>query len=783
MSDPANPLRAALADRYPIERPLGSGGMATVYLARDLRHNRQVAVKVLHPALAAGLGPDRFLREVRIAAALQHPHILPLYDSGEAAGQLYYVMPYVEGETLRAQLERSGPLPVDEALRIGRDVLDALGHAHRHGVVHRDIKPENILLSDGHALVADFGIAKAVAAAGENRLTETGWGMGTPPYMSPEQIGGAASVDARSDLYALGCMLYEMLVGTPPFTGATAQAIFAQHVRDAAPSLRKQRPEVPEPVERAVSRSLAKAPEERFATAAEFAAALGAPIPARVLTPRRSIGGPQLAIGLLVVLAAAFGIRTVLRRAPNAAAGGAGTPPITSLAVLPFANLTGDTAQMYLAEGLTDQLVASLAQVGALRVIALREKPSDETKDRILSDNRIDATVAGSLQRAGNAVHITVNLISVSSNQTLWAHGYDGDLSNILNLQAEVARSVATELRASMTSQERSGLTAERPPVDPVAYDAYVRGNYFLGRGTTEAEHRKAIGYFQQAIAADPAYAAAYARLSVCYSQMGYLGMVRPQEVLPLAEAAALRAVALDSMLGGAHTAVARVEARYRWNFAAAEREYRRGIELNSKDPEGHFGYGLLLASLKRSDEAIAEMKVVQELDPLTLIYQAAAALPYYMAGRYQEAIAQSQKPLEIDSTYIRARYWLGMSYQETGRPLDAIREFEDLRARAPLPVYVAGLAHAYAVGGQRGKALQVLEELRERAKTSYVSSFDFASIYAGLGDRARMLEWLEKAYEERTPYLVYLNVNPQFDAFRADPTFRDLVRRIGLPD
>jgi eukaryotic-like serine/threonine-protein kinase len=359
MTDSAEPLRAALADRYPIERELGRGGMATVYLARDLRHGRRVAVKVLHPSLAAGLGTERFLREVRIAAGLQHPHILPVHDSGEAAGQLYYVMPFVEGETLRARLDRSGPLPVNESVRLAREVLDALGHAHRHEVVHRDIKPENILLSDGHALVADFGIAKALLAAGDERLTETGWGMGTPPYMSPEQIGGG-TVDGRSDLYGLGCMLQEMLTGEPPFTGRTAQELFAQHVRDPPPPVRTRRPEVPAAVERAIRRSLAKAPERRFATAAEFATALAqGPAPLSPWKPKQR---------RWTLVAAVLGIAAILTIAIRII-----RPPSVSLdsnllAIVPFD--ARDAAGQRFGEDLVDYLARSLDGAGPIRTVS-----------------------------------------------------------------------------------------------------------------------------------------------------------------------------------------------------------------------------------------------------------------------------------------------------------------------------------------------------------------------------------------------------------------------------
>ncbi len=781
-SDQQAHITEALAGRYRVERELGRGGMAIVYLARDLRHDRQVAIKVLRAELAHVLGPERFLREIGTAARLQHPLILPVFDSGAAPSQdgreaecLWYAMPFIAGESLRDRMTRERQIAVEDAVRIGAEVAQALDYAHAQGVVHRDIKPENILLSDGHAVVADFGLARSVSAAGDERLTETGLSLGTPAYMSPEQAASDLNLDGRSDLYALGCVIYEMLAGQPPFTGSTAQAILARHALDPVPRLRTVRATVPAGVEAAISRVLNKVPADRFASAEAFARALNQGLhSANTRRPSRLplLGGAAV---VALVVALLFGARSW--RGDKA---GAGKHALTSLAVLPFSNLTGDTAQVYLAEGLTDQLVTSLAQVSALRVISLKGR-SQEANDEAMKDNRIDATLAGSLQRAGNAVHITVKLVSASTHQTLWAQGYDGELSDILRLQAEVARSVATQLRASTTRQERSGLTVERPAVNPVAYDAYVRGTYFHSRAVGKADSQKAIGYLQQAIEADPTYAAAYAELASCYADMGYLGLDPPEAVFPLARAAALRALELDSLLGEAHVALGYVDFVFGWEFAAAERGFRRGLELNPSYARGYLNYMVLLVAQNRSEEAIAVMKRAQEVDPLSLIMLAAAARPYYNARRYDEAIAQSQKALEIDSTFGRAHYWRGLSYEHLPRPADAIREFEQLSARAPMSLHLAALGHAYAVGGQRGKAEKVLKELQARSDTSYVSPFDFATLYAGLGDRARTLEWLEKAYARRVPYLVFLAVDPQFDAFRADPRFRDLVRRIGL--
>jgi serine/threonine-protein kinase len=773
-------IAEALSGRYRVERELGRGGMAIVYLARDLRHDRQVAIKVLRPELAHVLGPERFLREIETAARLQHPLILPVFDSGTVAPRdgratecLWYAMPFIAGESLRDRMGRERQIAVEEAVRIGGEVAQALGYAHSQGVVHRDIKPENILLSDGHAVVADFGLARAVSSAGNERLTETGLSLGTPAYMSPEQAASELHLDGRSDLYALGCVIYEMLAGQPPFTGSTAQAILARHAIDPVPRLRTVRATVPAGVEAAISRVLNKVPADRFASAAAFASALnqGLHSPGTRRLPRHLQLGAVVAVALMLL----FGARGWLGGKP-----GATKHTITSLAVLPFSNLTGDTAQVYLAEGLTDQLVTSLAQVSALRVISLKGR-SQEANDEAMKDNRIDATLAGSLQRAGNAVHITVKLVSASTHQTLWAQGYDGELSNILTLQAEVARSVATQLRASTTAPELAGSRPERRVVDPVAYDAYLRGTYFHNRAVVQKDFRKAINYLQQAIEADPTYAAAYATLSVCYADMGYLSLIPPEEVFPQARAAAVRALELDSLLGEAHFALGYVHLVFDWEFTAAEREFRRGIELNPRFARGYLSYMVHLVAQNRSEEAIALMKRGQELEPLSLIMLAAAARPYYNARRYEEAIAQSEKALEIDPNFGRAHYWRGLSYEHLPRPADAIREFEQLSAQAPISLHIAALGHAYAMAGQRGKAERVLRDLYARSDTSYVSPFDFATVYAGLGDRPRALEWLEKAYTRRVPYMVLLGVDPQFDAFRADPRFRDLVRRIGL--
>jgi TolB-like protein/Flp pilus assembly protein TadD len=775
-------LQTALAERYRIERELGRGGMAVVYLAEDRKHGRRVALKVLRPELTPALGADRFHREIEIASRLQHPNILSLHDSGEAGGMLYYAMPYVEGESLRARLVREVQLNAAEAVRIASEVADALACAHAAGVLHRDIKPENILLTSGHAVVADFGIARALDAAGADRLTETGLALGTPHYMSPEQASGTRALDARSDIYALGCVLYEMLAGEPPFSGPTSQAILARHAVDPVPCLRTVRATVSPALEEAVGKALAKVPADRFAMALEFKEALtrASREPAVI---RPASGWRRLAAGVAaLVIGAGVAAGLLKGLGSDRPVTIDGERPIRSLAVAPLQNLTGDSAQIYLAQGITDQLVTILAQISALRVVGLKGDQAGKSGEELARTFQIDAVLGGSLQRAGEKVRIRVQLSSAASGQTLWAHSYDGELRTILSLQDEVTRSVADRLRVSLTPAERSRLSVARPAVSPAAYQAYVRGWYFLER-VSEADFRRAIGYFQQAIEADPAYPAPYVGLALSYEELGYYALAPATEAYPRARAAALKALELDSTLGEAHASLANIDNFFTWDFPAAERGFKRALELSPRYARGHLARGMHLSAVGRIDEAVAALKQAQELEPLSLLTQAAAARPYYLGRRYDEAIAQARRALEIDSTFSRAHYWLGMSFAQTGRPREAIREFEKtLRRAGPTPVYRAASAYAYAIAGERSRAQQILSELEKEARTKPVSSVEIAAVHVALGQREQCFQWLAEAFERHDPLVAYLAVDPRFDRYRDDLRFQDLLRRIGFP-
>jgi eukaryotic-like serine/threonine-protein kinase len=757
--------------------------MATVYLAHDLKHDRPVALKVLHPELGMALGPERFLREIQYAARLQHPHILTVLDSGESAGLLWYTMPYVEGESLRDRLRREMQLDLSDAVRIASEVSEALGYAHEHGVVHRDIKPENVLLAKDQALVADFGIAKALDASGVEKLTETGLSVGTPAYMSPEQAADSRKLDGRSDLYALGCVLYEMLAGQPPFTGPTAQSILARHAVDPVPSLRTIRRTVPRGVESAIMKAMAKVPADRYARAAQFAEALAKP-DSKPLLGRRLVG--MVLGGVVVGLVALASLLALdiggLRRALW---GKAAVGSIQSLAVLPLESLSSDSAQGYLADGMTDELITNLAQLRALRVIArtsvMRYRGSKKTVPEIARELQVDAVVAGTVQRVGDRLRIGAQLIPATGDQAVWAKSYAGDVRDVLALQSQIAQAIAQQIQIALTPEERVRLTTARQ-VDPRAYEAYVRGRYFLGK-RREADLRTGIGYFQRAIDADPTYAAAYSGLADCYNMLVYYGVLPPKEAYPKALSAARKALELDSTLAEPHTSLAWVQLMFAWDWPVAEREFRRAIELNPGYPGGHQWYVQCLVVMGRHDEAIAEGKRAQELDPLSLIVNAALARPFYNARRYDEAIAQSKKTFEIDPNYHRAHYWLGLAYEQKSMFDQAIAAFQNAIAYSDgLTLYVAAAGHAYALAGRRSQALKVLHRLEELSSQRYVSAYDIALIHVGLGDKERAMQWLERAYQERSDGLVFLKVDPRLDRLRSDPRFASLVRRVGLP-
>ncbi len=594
MPDLSQRLQSALGDRYRIERTLGRGGMATVFLAEDLKHRRRVAIKVLDPEIAAAIGPERFLREIETVARLTHPHILPLHDSGVADGLLFYVMPYVEGESLRDRLAREKQLSVEDAVRLARETASALDYAHRQGVVHRDIKPENILVQDGHALIGDFGIARAVTAAGVERLTGIGVALGTPTYMSPEQTAGTRDLDGRTDLYSLGCVLYEMLAGQPPFTGPTAESLSHQHLNVAVRPVTELRPAAPGAMSDVLARALAKAPADRYPTMAQFADALaelagdrGPRAPARSRRHGRLRVVPvmiaTLVVGAALVLAFAADLPTLRERLFL----GRKPPRIESLAVMPLENLSRDPEQEYFADGLTEALITELYRIPALRKVVspssvMLYKATRKRTAQIAGELKVDALIEGSALREGDRVRITVHLIDGATDAQLWADTFDRDYKNILTLYSDVARAIAEGLRVKLDPAE----FAHRRTIDPEAYQLYLKGQYYWNKFTPD-DWNTGIHYFEQAIDKDPTYALAYSGLANCYAVLG-VNNRPPHEVYPKARAAALRALELDSTAAEPHASIAAVQTFYDWDWAAAAYHLDRAIAISPSYAGAH---------------------------------------------------------------------------------------------------------------------------------------------------------------------------------------------------
>ena len=738
-------LRAALADRYAISKEIGSGGMATVYVADDVKHRRRVAVKVLRPELAAALGAARFLREIEIAAQLVHPHILPLFDSGAAGGFLFYVTPHAPDGSLRKRIERSGRLPLTDALRISRDVGSALDYAHRQGFVHRDVKPENILFADGHAVLADFGIARALGSAASESITDAGIVLGTPEYMSPEQAAGEEIPRGESDTYSLACVAYEMLAGEAPLRGTNARSTMAKQVTETPRPLRALAPTVPVRIERAIMRALIKDPAERFPTVTDFIAAL---------------------------------------HADSSDAFSATAAPGRLIAVLPFVNASPEPDTEYLSDGITDELIDALAKVAGLRVAS---RTSVFALDRKGQDVRVigallDAAwiLEGSVRRAGQRLRITTQLTSTDTGRVLWSERFDRTFEDVLAIQEEIARTIVETLRTKSFAELIPPAETRRTS-SIAAYSSYLKGRFEWNKRTQEGV-TEAIRYFEQAIADDPRYAQAYAGLSDSYSlELDYRN-VPVAEGFALAEEYARKALALDETVAETHASLAWSLFIYKWDWEGSRREFRRAIELDPQYATAHHWYAFWLAAHARHGEAIAEAQLAADLDPASLSIRRSMGWIYYYGRRFDDARANLERAIAMNPTTDESYRVLALCHAMLGRMSEseqAAREAMLLSAEGPYNR--ATLAYVLARSGQRAAAERELAELEARARQGYVSPVSFATVHLGLENWDGALDWMERAHLERRGWLAYLRVNPIMDGLRGRARFEALVRQMKL--
>jgi TolB-like protein len=824
---PQDPPRT-LSDRYALERLLGRGGMAAVYLARDLKQDRQVAVKVLDADLAQSVSSDRFLREISIAGKLAHPNILPLHDSGRDGDTLYYVMPFVEGETLRARLDRERQLPLEEAMRIACEVASALDYAHRQQILHRDIKPENILLEDGHAIVADFGIARALGSSADQRMTATGMALGTPAYMSPEQATGETTIDARSDVYALACVMYEMLAGEPPFTGPTAQAVIAKRMGGPPPRIRTVRPSIPESLERALLRAMDPVPADRFATAKSFADAMSTCSTIGETQGRRR--QPLMLAAAAAVLLALLGAGWMYR---DMFTGGERT---ALLAVLPLVNQSADPEHAYLAEGLTDALIGDLSEARGVRVVSrmsvmrygsgmgtmqmagagsmeagamqpaggemamsgsmaggmtfMADAPAagepamggsapaaGMMKPRAISDIarelRADILLQGTLRRAGDSVTVDAALVSAPALEEVWRGSYTRHVRELFALQRELVTAIVGAVARQNVSGGGAAVRDATRVYTPEAHDSYLKGSYFLAH----LRLPEAVAALERAVEFDPSHAPAHSSLARAYYFMAFFGDVPPNIAVAGMRRAANAALEQDSLLAEAHGQLALVKMLQEWDWAGAERHFNRALELSPGHAQIRHDYAHFLLGQGRHQESAEHTRQALAMDPVNPMLIACMGWHSLFDGRYGDA-----QRFALEANSMMPDHWayvvLGWAMLGQGKADSALVAFREANRLNESAFTLAALGHGLAATGKDAEARRTLGLLLDRAEREYVSPYDIATVYAGLGDADDTFKWLRRATEERSTFIVHVGWDSRFNRVREDARFADLTRR-----
>jgi TolB-like protein/tetratricopeptide (TPR) repeat protein/predicted Ser/Thr protein kinase len=790
---------------YSILEKLGEGGMGVVYRARDLTLHRDVALKFLVVnAMDDPMARTNILQEARTISALNHPNVCTIYEVGEAEGRPYLVMEFIEGHTLSQEITSVG-MGMDVLMRYGMQLADALAHAHERGIVHRDLKSGNVIVTpSGRLKVLDFGLSRRIEQTVSEDTTQVdrSWDeqhsiTGTLPYIAPELLKGQEA-DARSDIWALGVLLYEMAAGRRPFRGGTAYELSAAILRENPAPIS---PALPPVLQSVIDKCLDKDRGQRYHSGGEVRAALEAaatasrseriPIAALAVhetalrsarVQRRFWYGAGAFAVIVVVIAGLLWRASRPHRAPIALPGA-----IQSLAVLPLENLSGDPGQDYFSDGMTDALITELSHIRKLRVISrtsvMQYKRTQKPIAEIARDLNVDAVVEGTVVRANGRVRISAKLIQTSSSieQTLWGDSYERDFTDVLGLQSDVATAIARGIQVELSAPEASQLASRRTVV-PEAYEAFLKGRF-------EAEKRSPQGitssaeYFKDAIAKDPTYAAAYTGLADSLLNLGTYEIKAPAEVMPAAKAAAEKALQLDEGLAEAHASLAAIRF-YHLEWDGVESEFKRAIALDPGYATAMHWYALSLAAMGRNEEAITEIKLARDIDPRSLIINANVGWCYYLAGDMDRTIEEEKNTLRLGPGFIVAHGYLAQAYLEKKLYDLAIEEFRQTVALSPGDMSrKAELASAYAPAGKNDQALEILQEFLHAPRSNYVSAYDGAMIYAGMGKKQETLTWLEKAYQERNGRMANLAVHPQFAFLRGEPRFENLLARMNVPE
>lgn len=786
---------STFAGRYKIIEELGKGGMGKVYKVLDKEVNAKIALKLIKPEIAADKKTiERFKNELKTARDISHKNICRMYDLNKEEGSYYITMEYVEGQDLKSLIRQTGQLAMPTTISIAKQVCEGLSEAHKLGTVHRDLKPSNIMIDkEGSARIMDFGIARSLSAKG---ITGAGVMIGTPEYMSPEQAE-VKEVDQRSDVYSLGIILYEMVTGRVPFEGETPLSIAMKHKGEMPKDPRELNAQIPEDLSQVILRCMEKDKKKRYQSAGEVRSELNGieqgipttereipkrkPITSREITVQFSI--KKLFIPALVVVALVIAAVVIWQLLPQKE-----VAPIPSdkpsIAVLPFEDFSQKKDQEYFCDGLADSIINALTNVRELRVPArssaffFKGKPRDIQE--IGKSLNVETVLEGSVQKAGNRLRITAQLINVEDESLIWSQQYNRELHDIFAVQDEITMAIVNNLRLKLIGTEEAKLK-KRYTENIEAFDHYSRGIFYWNKRTSNSLN-KAIRHFEHATEKDPNYALAYVGLANCYNLLSYYSDVSPNESYPKAKEAVMRALVIDENLAESYNSLAYIKIRYDWDWEGAEKEFKRAISLNPNYATAHFWYSELLQTASRFDEAYDEAKRALELDPISPIINTNLAHIYSKARQYDKAIEQLRKTLEMAPDFVYAHQVLGWNYLYKQKHDEAIVEFKKtVELSGPSTVLLGAMGYAYALAGEQDKAIEILKDLEKRSKKRYIRPTTMIFLYIALGKMDKAFEWLNKAYEQRFELLIYLKVNIEYDPLRKDPRFKEMLRKVGL--